>query len=104
MGSLEVFIVGLKGNMKCIYKKSGVTSDDPKFWKEVTVDLNVNKGKPYWIIFKATKGLGFNSDIAIDDIIITEGHRKEPTCESITNVVFYLHTPSNLDQTYEDEK
>ncbi|HAB89460.1 MAG TPA: hypothetical protein DCF84_02910 [Bacteroidetes bacterium] len=71
MGTLEVLVDNGSGAVS-IYSLSGqqqTAIDDP--WIEVSLDLSAYAGDTITVIWRGTRGPGFTSDMAIDDIGIT---------------------------------
>jgi hypothetical protein len=65
MGTLEVFV-----DMESVWKMSGNKGNK---WEAAAINLDRFSGKEVQIQIVATKGRGWSSDIAIDDIILIPG-------------------------------
>ena len=74
IGSLEVDVLNTAGNsLTTVFSVTGaqqLNQDDP--YLLANVDLAAFAGETIQILFRATRGLDFESDIAIDDILISE--------------------------------
>lgn len=49
MGSLEVYLVDTKGIKKSVFNQTGVTDKDDRSWKQIQIDMKVEKSKDFWV-------------------------------------------------------
>ncbi|CAH1790066.1 unnamed protein product, partial [Owenia fusiformis] len=65
IGTLNVYIIDLAGTERKVWS---ITGDQGDKWQEVKLDL---PGGNYKVVFEGIRGVGFEGDIAIDDVVIS---------------------------------
>ncbi|WP_367183232.1 choice-of-anchor B family protein [uncultured Aquimarina sp.] len=87
-----------QGNWSSIFSRNGTQGSD---WNAETIDLSSYSGEAsVQLRFSALTGSGsqgWQSDIAIDDVNITDGNTPPPTCDSIDFRDFQITPFSNQD-------
>ncbi len=87
-----------QGNWSSIFNRNG---DQGNNWNAATIDLSSYSGEAsVQLRFSAITGSGsqgWQSDIAIDDVNITDGNTPPPTCDSIDFSDFQITPFSNQD-------
>ncbi|XP_057291426.1 hemicentin-1-like isoform X2 [Hydractinia symbiolongicarpus] len=81
MGSLHVYLLNSVTNeQSLIWENFGVLTNNASHWERVAMVVNFVVGDPnMFIMFKAVRGTGYNSDIAIDDGTLLPGNCTSPT-------------------------
>ncbi|MEN8902311.1 MAG: fibronectin type III domain-containing protein, partial [Nonlabens sp.] len=96
IGSLEVIVraSGVDTVVGTITGTQQVLDTDP--YVSLNIALNAFAGETFQIIFRATRGADFASDIAIDNVTIAEA----PTCSSPLGLTLDASTATTLDLSW----